>query len=186
MGEYPKNVDRNGKTVNIGDIVKIEGSPNKSDNGLYVVVQNGTSCMYSGGGLTMYKVARHSGGLTLSSAKYNIAFWPLTCFSNRYNWSRADYANATIEIVQTARPEKVKIISAHNYTEPETSEKDYFHCELQDENGRRIEDFNYSINQPELLQAVLSSITPKSGQNIVINKVVNDRYYYDRLIYKVA
>lgn len=42
---------------------------------------------------------------------------------------------------------------------------------------RNEEDFNYSVHQPELLQAVLSSITPKSGQKIVTNKVVNDRYW---------
>lgn len=83
-------LDKNNTTIQIGDIVKIEKSPIKSDNATYVVAQDGTSKLYSGSDLTLYKVAKHKEGYSLSKSSYNICFYPLCNFSNKYKYSRED------------------------------------------------------------------------------------------------
>lgn len=92
----------------------IENSPIKSDNGRYVVVQDGTSELYTDKeGLTMYKVAKvKNGSFTLSTAKYNTCFFPLVCYSNKYRFTREEMNAATIEILEKAKPDAFIIVKA--------------------------------------------------------------------------
>ena len=92
-------IDKNNVIIEIGDIVKIENSPIKSDNATYVVGQDGTSKGYSGKDLTLYKVAKHKNGYSLSRSSYNICFYPLCNFSSKYSYTREEMNKATIEII---------------------------------------------------------------------------------------
>jgi hypothetical protein len=82
--------DKNNVIIEIGDIVKIENSPIKSDNATYVVGQDGTSKGYSCSDLTLYKVAKHKNGYSLSKSSYNICFYPLHNYSSKYHYTREE------------------------------------------------------------------------------------------------
>ena len=111
--------DINNVEIKIGDIVKIENSPIKADNATYVVAQDGTSKNYTGKDLTLYKVAKHKEGYSLSRSKYNIAFYPLCNFSNKYKFSREEMNAATIEILIKANSNAFIIVKSDDkYDQP--------------------------------------------------------------------
>ena len=161
--------DINNNIIQIGDIVKVEGSPIKVDNAVYVVVQDGTSKLYSGSGLTMYRVAKHSGGYTLSKASNSTCFYPLVNFSNRYKFSREEMAAATIEILEKAKPERLQVVKSNNDYEPEGGDKDCYHAAVVCK-GEKIEDVSYLITQAEKLTAFFSNLTLKAGQELEVRK----------------
>jgi len=162
--------DTNGKTIRIGDIVKIEGSPNKSDNTTYVVAQDGTNAMYSGESLTLYRVAKvKGGGYALSNGKYNIAFFPLVCYSSRFKFSRAALDAATIEVLIRAVPERFTVFKAGNEHEPPETEKDSFRAEIM-QAERDIGSFSCLTKDVKKLTAFLSNITLKGDQVLSITK----------------
>ena len=171
-------VDKNSRLIQIGDIVKIEGSPFKSDNALYVVAQDGTSKMYPDKhGLTLYRVSKvKSGGYSLSKAKNKLNCFPLSNYSNRYKYTRVQMDAATIEIIKKSNPEAFTVVTAdgrleatgHGFEEPE---KDYFYAVVLDGGGKGIVDFTYFVSQAEKLTALFSNITLKEGQEIKITKI---------------
>jgi len=166
--------DKNNRTVQIGDIVQVENSPIKSSNGLYVVVQDGTSRLYSDTkNLTMYKVAQiRNGRYSLSKTKYNICFFPLTNTSNKYKYTREQINAATIEIIEQAKPETLTIVqedkTAAKYEE---NENDVYYAVVS-EYGNQIEDINYLVTQAEKMTAFFSNLTLKEGQKISITKLI--------------
>ena len=92
--------DVNGVEIMTGDIVKISNAYFKVDNGLYFVSDKEGDVSTCGTGLTLHKVNRDG---TLSTAKYNVGFWPIfhTC-NDRVKRALAnewDSKNATIEVV---------------------------------------------------------------------------------------
>lgn len=183
-------MDKNNKAIEIGDIVRIEGSPNKSDNATYIVYQDGTSDFYSGSDLTLYRVAKHKNGYSISRSSYNICFYPLVCYSNKYKYTREELDAATIEILVKNDPSKVKIEMCPDNWEndcQEGKEKDlYFHVSIETTEGKKIEDASYLCSQVEKLQQFLSNITLKADEEIKIVKACNTDLYYHRSEYVAA
>lgn len=95
-------VDKNGKEVKTGNIVRIEGAYFKNDNGNYFVAYTPGDPAWSGSDYSLRKICKNG---KISVAKNNIAFWPLmSCTNNRTENDKADKwnaENATIEIIDS-------------------------------------------------------------------------------------
>lgn len=83
-----------------GDIVEISNAFFKNDNGMYVVAHSPGDPNWCGSDYSLRKLNKNG---SLSTRKYNIAFWPLKAFTNSY-WKRAEAndwnsKNATIAVV---------------------------------------------------------------------------------------
>ena len=104
-------LDKNGTTIQAGDIVEIKGAFFKNDNGFWYVDQDSTNPAYLGTGLTLYKIGKTG---KISTSKGRIAFWPLfCCTSNRAKNAEANdwnKTNATIEI--TNKVSNAQVIEA--------------------------------------------------------------------------
>ncbi|MEY8352560.1 hypothetical protein AALB39_04295 [Lachnospiraceae bacterium 54-53] len=179
-------LDKNNVTIQIGDIVKIEKSPIKSDNAIYVVAQDGTSKLYSGSDLTLYKVAKHKEGYSLSKSSYNICFYPLCNFSNKYKYSREEMDTATIEILIKADNTAYNIVKSNDKYEQEETENTYFNAIIKN-NDETIEDISYASSEKEKMIAFFSNITLKQGEIIEIEK--QDRtwgYHWNDIKYELV
>lgn len=175
--------DINNVTIEIGDIVKIQNSPIKSDNATYVVGQDGTSNNYLGTDLTMYKVAKHKGGYSLSRSSYNICFYPLHNYSNKYHYTMEEMNKATIEILLKADNTAFNIVKNDDKYENEETEQTYFRAVVKF-NGEEIEDTSYPVSQKEKMIAFFSNITLKQGETIEIVKQDHTwGYYYKDIAY---
>jgi predicted DNA binding protein len=171
--------DKNNVIVEIGDIVKIENSPIKSDNAVYVVGQDGTSKNYTGKDLTMYKVAKHKEGYSLSKSSYNICFYPLCNYSNKYHYTREEMNAATIEVLIKADNTAFNLVKSDDKYEAEETEETYYRAVVK--NGdEEIEDTSYPSNQKEKMIAFFSNITLKQGETIEICKQDYSWNYYNR------
>lgn len=167
--------------ISIGDIVKIENSPIKSDNATYVVAQDGTSKSYSGKNLTLYKVAKHKEGYSLSRSSYNICFYPLSNFSSKYKYTREEMNAATIEILLKADSSAFNLIKNDDKYEAEETEQTYFRAVMKFED-KEIEDISYSASEQDKMTAFFSNITLKHGETIEICKQDYSWGYYNRNI----
>lgn len=163
--------DKNNKLIKIGDIVRIENSPIKNDNGVYVVEQDGTSEFYSGTDLTLLKVAKTKTGYRLSHTKNNIAFYPLRNFSNKYKYTKEEMAAATIEIIKEAQPQAVefKEVDRRVYEE---MQKPYIYIEIK--KGDDAINVSYLTKQIELAKAFLSNIEIVEGEEIKVKEMDQD------------
>lgn len=173
--------DKNNVIIEIGDIVKIENSPIKSDNATYVVGQDGTSKGYSCSDLTLYKVAKHKNGYSLSKSSYNICFYPLHNYSSKYHYTREEMNAAKIEIVLKADNTAFNLVKCDDKYEAEETEQTYFRgvVKIGDE---EIEDISYPSSEKEKMIAFFSNITLKDGEIIEINKQDYSWGYYNRNI----
>src|SRR5574344_1700241 len=176
-------IDKNNNIIEIGDIVKIENSPCKKDNAVYIVAQDGTSDFYTDrNNLTLYKVAKNKNGYSLSRCSYNLCFYPLVCFSNKFNYTREELDKATIEILEKNDPEKTQIkMCADSKENPceEGKEKNlYYHYTIETKEGKVIEDISFLCSQSEKLQQCLSNVTLKTDETIKIFKACNTDFYY--------
>lgn len=92
--------DKNGRTMRTGDIVKIENAYFKNDNGYYFIAHSPGDASWSGLDYSLKKIGKRG---KISTAKYNLALWPLSsyCTDPRKNWAADEHNkdNATIEIV---------------------------------------------------------------------------------------
>src|SRR5574344_464391 len=182
-------IDKNNNIIEIGDIVKIENSPCKKDNVVYIVAQDGTSDFYTDrNNLTLYKVAKNKNGYSLSRCSYNLCFYPLVCYSNKFNYTREELDKATIEILEKNDPGKIQIkMCADSLENPceEGKEKDlYYHCTIETTEGKEIEDISFLCSQSEKLQQFLSNVTLKTDETIKIFKACNTDFYYRRSNYE--
>lgn len=180
--------DKNNNVIEIGDIVKIENSPCKKDNAVYIVAQDGTSDFYSSSDLSLYKVAKNKNGYSLSRCSYNLCSYPLHSYSNKYSYTREELDKATIEILEKNDPEKIQIkMCADSWENPceEGKEKDlYYHCTIETTEGKEIEDISFLCYQSEKLQQFLSNVTLKTDETIKIFKACNTDFYYRRSNYE--
>lgn len=102
-------LDKNNVEIRTGDIVKIEGSFFKVDNGLYYVDNAPGNPTWCGSDLSLHKIRRNG---ELSIAKNSIAFWPLKAFTN--NREKNAMANewnkeqATIEVIEGIPTEHIQ------------------------------------------------------------------------------
>ena len=179
-------LDINGFEVRIGDIVKIDNSPIKADNALYVVAQDGTSKVCCSKDLTLYKVAKHKDGYSLSKSKYNICFYPLCNFSSRYRFSREEMNAATIEVIIRANSDAFYIVKNCDQYENEETENTQLIAVIKSEN-ESIEDVSYLVSEKEKLIAFFSNLTLKQGETIDLVKSDYTWGYYPKDIsYKLV
>jgi hypothetical protein len=96
-------IDKNGKTSKAGDIVKIENSFFKNDNGYWLVEEDGTNPAYLGKDNELTLKGSGKTGKLLTSKYKTVAFWPAFCCTSD-KWKNAEARewnkeHATIEIV---------------------------------------------------------------------------------------
>lgn len=96
-------MDKNGKKIKKGDIVKIEGGYFKSDNGIFRVEHAPGDPNWLGKDWCLYKINKNG---TESKSKYKTAFWPLMITTNSYQKcceaKQHNAEHATIEVIKSA------------------------------------------------------------------------------------
>jgi hypothetical protein len=116
-----KMLDKNLIEIKTGDIVKIEGSYFKNDNGLYFVENVPGNVTWCGNDVSLKKIKKNG---ELSIAKSSVAFWPLfICTSNPTKNAAAHEWNpehATIEIIHGITTEHIQ---SHFEEEAEQTQK---------------------------------------------------------------
>ena len=95
-------MDKNGREIRTGDVVRVTNAYFKTDNALYYVKYSPGDCSWSGDDYCLNKI--HKDG-TISTTKYNTAFWPLVITCNdrtkraiAWDWNRE---HAEIEVIDT-------------------------------------------------------------------------------------
>lgn len=93
-------LDKNGKEIKTGDVVKISGAYFANDNGLYFVENSEGDPSWCGTDHSLKKISKKG---KISVAKRNICFWPISVFvSDRTKRAEANEHNkkfAEIEII---------------------------------------------------------------------------------------
>ena len=93
-------LDKNGREIKTGDVVRISGAFFKNDNGLYYVENSDGDPSWSGKEHSLRKISKKG---KISTAKYNVCFWPISVFvSDRSKRAEANDWNrnhAEIEVV---------------------------------------------------------------------------------------
>ena len=90
--------DKNGIEIRTGAIVEITGAYFKRDNGLYFVDKSPEDLGWSGSDCCLKKISKSG---KISTAKYNISFWPIMVTVNGpkyYEAKRWNAENAAIEV----------------------------------------------------------------------------------------
>ena len=104
-------LDRNGKEIRTGMIVRVSGAYFKNDNGTYYVDHSPGDPGWCGSDYSLYKIKRNG---EPSTAKYRCSFWPLVSFTTNREKNAAAHEhnklNATIEIIDTIPTDGVKKI----------------------------------------------------------------------------
>lgn len=95
-----KKTDINGIEMKTGNIVEIKNAFFKNDNGIYFIAHTPGDPTWSGNDYSLRKMCKN-GKISINSR--NIAFWPLSAFTNNREKNREcrewNEANATIEII---------------------------------------------------------------------------------------
>ena len=99
--EGDKMYDKNGVELKCGDVVRISGAYFKNDNGLYFVDRVPGVPNWTGKQASLKKICKNG---RISTAKYNLCFWPISVFVSD-PWKRAaaydhNKEYATIEVVR--------------------------------------------------------------------------------------
>lgn len=93
-------MDKNGREIRTGNVVRISGAFFKNDNGLYFVCHSPGDPSWCGTDYSLRKICKDG---RISTAKYNICFWPISSYvSDREKSARAREWNrehAEIEIL---------------------------------------------------------------------------------------
>ena len=97
-----KKTDINGIEMKTGDIVEVKNAFFKNDNGIYFIAHTPGDPTWCGNDYSLRKMCKN-GKISISSK--NIAFWPLSAFTNNREKNREcrkwNEANATIEVIFT-------------------------------------------------------------------------------------
>lgn len=97
-------LDKNGVEIKSGDIVEITGAFFKNDNGLYFVESSPGDPSWSGTDNCLKKISKAG---KISTAKYNICFWPITAFvSDRAKTAKARRWNREHAAIEVKEPLK--------------------------------------------------------------------------------
>lgn len=106
--------DKNGKMLEVGHIVRVEGGYFNSDNGTFVVKHTAEDPSWNGTDCCLCKCSKSG---KESVAKYRTAFFPITVTTNnresRVVARKHNKENATIEII--GRVETFKVRKQGNY-----------------------------------------------------------------------
>ena len=116
-------MDKNGKKLRTGDIVKIEGGFFKSDNGTFIVKHSPGDPQWNGSDYSLRKCNKK--GIE-SESKYSTAFWPLMVTVNSrdkyYAAKRHNKEHATIEIIGSVKIYELKITQRRGWNDYEYKE----------------------------------------------------------------
>lgn len=97
-------MDKNGKKIKTGDIVRIEGGYFKADNGIFVVKHSPGDPSWNGSDYCLTKCNKKG---VESGTKYATAFWPIMITTNSYQKRVEARAHnkeyATIEIIGSVK-----------------------------------------------------------------------------------
>jgi hypothetical protein len=74
-------IDKNGIEIKTGDVVEITGAFFKNDNGLYFVEHSAGDPDWCGSDHSLRKISKKG---KISTAKYNIGFWPIMITTNSW------------------------------------------------------------------------------------------------------
>lgn len=95
-------IDKNGRIIESGNIVRISGGYFKADNGLYFVAHSPGDPTWFGKNFSLRKLNKNG---TLSNGRYNINSWPLSITVNdwqkraeAHEWNRE---HAEIEVLDS-------------------------------------------------------------------------------------
>ena len=116
-------MDKNGRQIKTGDIVRIEGGYFKSDNGLFVVKNSPGDPSWGGSDYSLIKCNKKG---EESEAKYAVSFWPLMVTTNIYEKRIAARAHnkehATIEVVGSVKVYDVLVKEKRGWNDYERRE----------------------------------------------------------------
>ena len=102
-------LDKNGIEMKTGMIVQISGAYFKNDNGTYYIDRSPGDAGWNGKDYSLKKISKSG---KISTAKYNLAFWPLvsyvsdmrkTAAANDHNRKHAQIEIVTIENMQEVK-----------------------------------------------------------------------------------
>lgn len=80
-------LDKNGVAIKTGQIVEITGAYFKNDNGLYFVTRSPGDPGWCGADYSLTKISKRG---KISTAKYNLCFWPISvCVSDSFKAAAA-------------------------------------------------------------------------------------------------
>ena len=101
--------DKNGKEMKKGDTVRITGGYFKCDNGTFKIEHAPGDADWLGSDYSLRLLNKDG---TVSTRKYNLAFWPLTVTTNSYEKrvqaKEHNRANAQIEVIEAPKARKPK------------------------------------------------------------------------------
>ena len=101
--------DKNGREMKTGDVVRITGAYFKNSNGYYFIDRTPGDVSWCGRDYSLRRICKDG---TISRARYNLEFWPLTsyCSNNAKNIAAREHNrdHAMIEIVDNI--DKTEII----------------------------------------------------------------------------
>jgi hypothetical protein len=116
-------LDKNGKKIKTGDIVKIEGGYFKADNGTFLVKHSPGDPQWNGSDYCLTKCNKKG---VESESKYSTAFWPLSITVNSrdkyYAAKQHNAEHATIEIIGRVKVYDVMIKENRGWNEYEHRE----------------------------------------------------------------
>jgi len=124
------NMDKNGKEIKTGHIVKIEGGFFKADNGTFLVKHAPGDPSWSGSDYSLRKCNKKG---VESEAKYSTAFWPLMVTVNSrekyYAAKQHNKEHATIEIIGSVKVYELNLKERRGWNDYESkrivTEKEY-------------------------------------------------------------
>ena len=70
-------MDKNGREIKTGDVVRISGAYFKTDNALYFVDNSPGDPSWSGSDYSLYRICKNG---KISKGKYTVCFWPLKSY----------------------------------------------------------------------------------------------------------
>jgi len=143
-------LDKNGKEIKTGDIVKIEGGYFKADNGTFLVKNSPGDPNWSGSDYCLRKCNKKG---EESEAKYATAFWPLMVTTNsrekRIAAKQHNKDHATIEIIGSVKVYELFVKQSRGWNDYEykelATEKRY--NELLTYRNTKIEIISESVTQ---------------------------------------
>lgn len=119
-------LDKNGKEIKTGDVVRISGAYFKNDNAIFFVTHSPGDVTWSGKYHSLHKISKAG---KISTAKYNLSSWPLSIMTNSYQkrvegntWNKE---HAEIEILDMIPTAEIKAYFEEQSKENATAENDY-------------------------------------------------------------
>lgn len=116
-------IDKNGKEIKTGDIVKIEGGYFKADNGTFLVKSSPGDPQWSGSDYCLTKCNKKG---VESDSKYSTAFWPIMVTVNsrdkHYAAKQHNAEHATIEIIGSVKVYNLLVKQSRGWNDYEYKE----------------------------------------------------------------